>query len=169
MAGSQAWRRLVAVLADPGRRLLYARIVVGESDAAPLRPDDLDSAQRRQLRALTDAALVELRDGVLVAADPFSPVLAAGAPQVPTGPERFLAGGVLRGLPRRASDRDEVFGWIAGRVLTAGEVVDEKELTQRLSRLADDPVALRRYLVDSGFLTRSPDGRQYRLSSGGES
>lgn len=166
MPGSQAWRRLVAVLADPGRRLLYARIVVAESDAAPLRPDGLDSTQRRHLRALTDAGLVESRDGVLVAADPFSPVLAVGAPQVPTGPERFLAGGLLRGLPRRASDRDEVFGWIAGRVLNPGEVVDEREVTRRLGRLADDPVALRRHLVDAGYLSRSPDGREYRLADG---
>lgn len=167
MAGSQAWRRLVAVLADPGRRLLYAQIVVAEQQQ-PLRPEEFDGVRRRQLRALTDAGLVEVIDGGLVAADPFHPVLAAGASTVPTGPDRFLAGGVLRGLPRRASDRDEVFGWIAGRVLAAEEEADEKEVTRRLGRLADDPVALRRHLVDAGVLIRTPDGRSYRRPGGAE-
>ena len=93
----------------------------------------------------------------------FAELLRESPPKAASGPERFLTGGRLTVLPRRSQDRAEVFGWLAGRVLAPGERLDERELTGRLAALADDPVALRRYLVDAGVLARTPDGRDYRL------
>ena len=44
----------------------------------------------------------------------------------------------------------------------ADEPLGERELTERLAELADDPALLRRALVDGGLLSRSPDGSDYR-------
>ena len=69
------WRRVAATLADPDRRLLYARLVLAGPDE-PMRLDDLDAADRRRLTALTGAGLVvlvllillrDLRAGLIVA------------------------------------------------------------------------------------------------------
>lgn len=163
MAESKRWRRVVAVLADPGRRSLYARIVLAADLGTPVRAAGLDSAGGKRLRALTEAGLVVDDAGVLTPGEVFAALLEESAPRVVTGPERFLAGGRLTVLPRRARDRAEVFGWLAGRLLAPGESLGERDLTDRLAGLADDPVALRRYPIDAGALVRSPDGRDYRL------
>lgn len=44
----------------------------------------------------------------------------------------------------------------------ADEVIDERTLTKRLATLSDDPVTMRRYLVDAGLLDRAADGSTYR-------
>ena len=169
MTESKRWRRVVAVLADPGRRLLYARIVLAAEEGTPLRTADLDSAGAKRLRALTEAGLVADADGVLVPGDILTDLLQEAAPQAASGPDRYLTGGRLTVLPRRARDRAELFAWLATRVLTPGERLGERELADRLAALADDPVALRRYLVDAGALVRDPDGRDYRLAEAGTS
>ena len=169
MTESKHWRRVAAVLADAGRRLLYARIVVASEEGAPLVAADLDSAGAKRLRALTEAGLVTDVDGVLATGDILTRLLQEAAPQAASGPERFLTGGRLTVLPRRARDRAELFAWLATRVLAPGECLGERELTDRLVALADDPVALRRYLVDAGALARTPDGRDYRLAEAGTS
>jgi hypothetical protein len=160
---SAHWRRVLAVLADADRRLLYARVVVADAEGRPLLAAELDSAGRRRLRALVEAGLVVIEQDALRPGEVFADLLGQDPPRVAEGPERFLIGGRLTVLPRRARDRAAVFGWLAARVLAAGERLDEKQLTARLADLADDPVALRRYLVDAGNLVRSPDGRDYRL------
>lgn len=155
------WRRVAATLADPDRRLLYSRLVLAASDD-PIRFEALDAADRRRLMALTGAGLAVVTDGVVHPGDPFSTLLQARPVQRSTGPERFLNDGRLDTLPRTQRDRLEVFGWLAERAMHDTELLDEKELTRRLAALADDPVALRRYLVDAGVLKRDADGRNYR-------
>ncbi len=162
MTESKRWRQVAAMLADVDRRLLYAQIVVSADTGTPMRAADLDSAGAKRLRALLAAGLV-VDDGALRPGEVFAELLDESAPRVASGPERFLTHGRLTVLPRRAADRDELFAWLAGRVLAPGECLDEKQLTSRLAELADDPVALRRYLIDAGELLRSPDGRDYRL------
>ena len=46
-------------------------------------------------------------------------------------------------------------------MLADGETVTERELTDRLARFGDDPVTLRRYLVDAGILLRPRSGSEY--------
>lgn len=164
MAADQRWRGVVSALDDPARRVLYARIVLAADAGAPLRAEALDPADARRLRVLTASGMVAVAGEVLLPGEIFGTLLSSGAPRVPSGPERFLIGGRLRGLPRRARDRTELFGWVARRVLTPAERLGERELTARLAEFADDPVALRRQLVDAGELTRSPDGTDYRLA-----
>jgi len=113
------------------------------------------------------AALNTVINGVVHPGDPFSTLLQARPVQRATGPERFLNDGRLDTLPRTQRDRLEVFGWLAERAMHDTELLDEKELTRRLAALADDPVALRRYLVDAGVLKRDADGRNYRRGSSG--
>ncbi len=75
--------------------------------------------------------------------------------------ERFLVRGRLGASPRRAADRDLVLEHVASRVLAPGEWADEREVTQRIEALADDPVRRRRDLVQAGLLGRRADGSVY--------
>ncbi|WP_420911945.1 DUF2087 domain-containing protein [Listeria aquatica] len=47
--------------------------------------------------------------------------------------------------------------------LTPNKIYTEKEITQLLKVIYFDPVTLRRYLFDYGFIGRTPDGKQYWL------
>lgn len=79
-------------------------------------------------------------------------------------PERAEIGadapyGLVHGVP----DNDaRVLDVVAGLLPTAA--VTEAEVTAALSRLGDDPVGLRRALVDAGLLWRTTDGARYRRS-----
>lgn len=159
MSESLHWRRIAATLADPDRRLLYARLVVAD---APLPVGDLDAATRRRLKALVGAGLAAIGDAAAGPLDPFSALLSAQPAQRPIGPERFLRNGRLSVLPRTQRDRSDVLGWLADRVTEGADVWTEKDVTARLAEVADDPVAVRRYLVDAGLLVRDLDGRNYR-------
>lgn len=161
MSTAPHWRRVIAALADAERRLAYARILVADAEGSPL-PAPVSANQRKRIATLLGAGLVTEREGLLRAADPYTALLADDPARVPDGPERFLPGGRLLGLPRRGSDRAAVFALIAARVLTPDELLDERQVTERLAAITDDPVALRRYLVDAGVLARDPDGTGYR-------
>ncbi len=76
-------------------------------------------------------------------------------------PTRFLVRGRLERLPRRAADRDLLFAYVAARVLVLDEPITERELTDRLATFVDDPVGVRRDLVDRGLVTRTRDGATY--------
>ena len=82
----------------------------------------------------------------------------------PTPPEvsRFLHDGRLETMPRRREHRRTVARWLAHAALPALlDTVGERELTDRLARLADDPVGVRRALVDLGVVHRTRDGAEY--------
>jgi len=75
---------------------------------------------------------------------------------------RFLHGGRLETMPRRREHRRAVARWLAHAALPALlDTVGERELTERLARLADDPVGVRRALVDLGVVHRTRDGAEY--------
>jgi len=86
--------------------------------------------------------------------------------------ERFLVGGRLRAAPRRRADRDLVLEHLAARVLGPGEEASEPEVTARVAALADDPLRLRRDLVEAGLIGRREDGvlywRERRTAHDGE-
>ncbi len=77
------------------------------------------------------------------------------------GPERFLRDGRLVDLPRRASDKDLVRRYLAARVIPLGTELDEREVTRRLAEVAEDPVGVRRGLVEVGVIERTRDGSRY--------
>lgn len=93
----------------------------------------------------------------------FAELLAAAPVERPTGLDRFIVEGRLDHYPARAADRELVLRYLLDQSLPhADEVIDERTLTERLAALSDDPVTMRRYLVDAGLLDRAADGSTYR-------
>ena len=77
-------------------------------------------------------------------------------------PRRFLRDGRLESMPRRWRDKVAVTRYLATQAMPVLlEPVGERELTQRLSELAHDPVGLRRAMVDQGIVRRTRDGAEY--------
>lgn len=159
-----SWRGIVAALADDRAREVYAHLVLGGSvdvALAPLSP----GRRRRVLDTLQSAGLIAPVDGGWrVEAEVFRSALAAAPSAVrPTGVDRFFANGRLTVSPSRAADREAVFARIAERLITPTRILTESEVTERLAAIVDDPVSMRRHLVDAGLLVRSRDGRVYSL------
>lgn len=75
----------------------------------------------------------------------------------------FLKDGRIATMPAKRSKRLLVLDYAAGQ-LEVGVRYTELEVNSRLRPIFDDYVALRRYLVDEGFLDRA-DGQYWR--SGG--
>ena len=156
------WRPLVAALANRDARAVWARLIVDRGPVAGMSP----ARQRRSLALLESVGLVHRTDD-----DSYAPVdsafrelLAASASQQPrrAGVERFLRpDGRIDRFPAAADDRSALLTYIADRVLADGETVTERELTDRLARFGDDPVTLRRDLVDAGILLRTRSGSEY--------
>ncbi|WP_306233442.1 DUF2087 domain-containing protein [Agrococcus beijingensis] len=158
---TDAWRPIVATLADEARRLAWARVVTGAADGSPVALAGLTTRERRALEALERAGLVTLRGGLALPADPLTPLL--GHRPAASGIERFVHQGRIAAWPKRPSDRAALLAWAAERAVAPGAAVSEREVTERLAAVADDPVGLRRDLVDAGLLERQPDGSAYRL------
>ncbi|MEV7648917.1 DUF2087 domain-containing protein [Arthrobacter sp. NPDC089319] len=147
-----SWQQILSTLASHRLRGLYAALVLGQ------RPE-MTAKERQKLLA---SGLVRDDGGALaVAPDVFKAALAAARTPEPTGPERFLAGGLVV-LPHRAADRLELLGYLRDSVIAAGETMAEKELNARLAEFTTDVPMLRRAMVDYGFLIREPDGSAYR-------
>ncbi|GAB2498469.1 hypothetical protein GCM10027063_42510 [Promicromonospora xylanilytica] len=86
----------------------------------------------------------------------------AGAAGSPGDPRRFLRSGILEGMPRRWRDKIAVTRYLAVQAMpTLLEPMTERELTDRLRELAQDPVGVRRAMVDQGLVRRTRDGAEY--------
>jgi hypothetical protein len=80
--------------------------------------------------------------------------LLRAAPSAPADPmDAFLVDGRLVSIPVKRAKRLMVLDYIA-RVFEIGVRYPEKEVDVALRAFHDDHAALRRYLVDEGFLTR---------------
>jgi hypothetical protein len=75
----------------------------------------------------------------------------------------FMKGGRLHSIPAAAGKRRVVLDFLAGR-FEPGRIYPETDVNFMLMKLHPDAAALRRYLVDDGFLERR-DGFYWR--SGG--
>jgi hypothetical protein len=154
------WRCMLAALANGETRAAFARLTLGLP---------LDGARDpRALAALTAAGLVvEVEGAPAVSEQTIRAALASASRARPTGPERYLdADGRIDRFPSSRDDRVELLRWVAERTLSAGEVVGEREVSERLARFTHDPAALRRYLVDAGLLERTRSGSEYALPAG---
>jgi hypothetical protein len=155
------WRPVIAALANGEARAVWARLVLGEGGLP-------GNARERRAVALLEAAGLVRRD----ADGAYRPddtilrrLLAASAAARPQGVDRFLRpDGRIDRWPAGAADRAALLAHVAEASLATGETLGERELTERLTRFADDPVTLRRYLVDAGLLTRTPTGSEYTRS-----
>ena len=147
-APDNAWKQVVAALADAGRLEVLARVVTEGPAEAVLSTDE-----RRRLAPLLAAGVV--------AHERFVALLATAPTPRQTGPERFLVDGRLLRSPRRLRDRELVVRFLAAQVLPLEEPVTELTLTKRLAARAADPVSLRRAMVDAGLVHRTRDGAEY--------
>ncbi|WP_426625204.1 DUF2087 domain-containing protein [Leifsonia sp. McL0607] len=152
------WRPILAALANADTRAAFARVTLG-------LPLEAGAREARSIAALVVAGLVsEVTGATVVSEEGIRAALAAGGRTRPTGVQRFLdADGRIDRYPSGRAEREELLRWVAEHVLTAGEVVGEREVTDRLSRFGRDPAALRRYLVDAGILERTRSGSEYAL------
>ena len=66
----------------------------------------------------------------------------------------------LKQIPARAKRKYVVIRFIANE-FTTDRRYTEQEVNQILAGIYPDYAALRRYLIDARFLTRTPDGGQY--------
>ena len=165
-AGGDDWRPLVAALANADARNVWAQLVVGADPAAA----GLSSAREaRALALLEGVGLVRRVDGSPHPEDAvFRRLLAAAAATRPArqGVQRFLrADGRIDRYPAGEADRREMLAYVATSILEPGEILAERELTERLARFGDDPVALRRYLVDARLVLRTRSGSEYSLAA----
>ncbi|MEU4161537.1 DUF2087 domain-containing protein [Actinoplanes sp. NPDC026670] len=104
-----------------------------------------------------------VRDGVLreaaQALDRVQPVgpLLSEYPQL----KSFFAHGRLKSLPPTLSERAQQMAELFARFIAVDGVLTESEVNDRIARAADDVAAVRRMLVESGWLERDRAGTSY--------
>lgn len=167
-ASENSWRNVIAALANPHTRRLYATILLGMDDSEVLESHS-PSRRRHVIESLLRTGTVTVgTDGRLqIREESFGEILAQQPARRRTGVERFLVRGRIGQYPSSLGEREELLRWVAGRVLAADEVLDEQTLTERLAEYTDDPATLRRYLVDFSIVERRRDGSEYCLVAGG--
>lgn len=148
---SNDWRRVAAALSDPERRDAWARAVLG------LAPQG-----RRGAKHLADLQAAGLLDASGEPTTIFAELLAEKPPETRRGIERWVQDGRIQQFPAKRSDRRELLGWVAARVVGENEIIDESAINERLGGFTDDVATLRRYLIDGGLLARDDFGRHYR-------
>ncbi|RKN04981.1 DUF2087 domain-containing protein [Streptomyces radicis] len=77
------------------------------------------------------------------------------------GVQALFARGRLIAIPRRVDRREQLLAHLSETLFERGRAYSEREVNDRLRTVHEDCAALRRYLVDDGWLTRSPDGGSY--------
>ncbi|MDX2848466.1 DUF2087 domain-containing protein [Actinacidiphila glaucinigra] len=70
--------------------------------------------------------------------------------------------GRLTVIPRRAVRREQLLRHLTETLFRPGRDYREREVNEALRTVHDDCAALRRYLVEDGWLERSADGSAYR-------
>lgn len=166
---------MLGLLADENRLRVVAAVILGASTAAEIaRASDLDP--RAALRALERLArggvldvgrddsgaqrwqvqLSALQDAAGAAAAALAPPKedhGASDPAEAAVLRAFLVDGRLTAVPASRSKRRVVLDHLA-RLFEPGVKYDEREVSAVLRAVHPDYAALRRYLVDEGFLTR---------------
>jgi hypothetical protein len=73
----------------------------------------------------------------------------------------YFAHGRLTGLPPTLSDRAQQMAELFARFIAVDGVLSEAEVNNRIAAAADDVAAVRRMLVESGWLERDRAGTSY--------
>ncbi len=161
---------LVGLLADDDRRRVVAALVLGAADVEAVRAATGLDARRagKALQRLLDAGLV-IRgdDGTLhLLGEAFALAARADAEQAPRSTEHddaptdvarvlrsFVHDGRLVSIPAVHAKRLVVLDWLVQR-FEPGRRYSETMVNLMLGQVHPDTAALRRYLVDDGFLDR---------------
>jgi hypothetical protein len=163
---TEEWRPIVAALADPVRRAVYASVVGSDVGTAANTAAKLNISPKKRDRALAALVgaglLLSTEGGFVVDGTIFKRLLDQDPQPTKHGIDRFIRNGRIDQYPARPDDRTELLAWAADQALTLDEVIGEREINSRLELLVDDFASLRRYLIDAGLLQRDADGRTYR-------
>lgn len=84
------------------------------------------------------------------------------ARQAAHGVTDLFSHGRLTTIPRRPARREQLLGYLAARLFTGGRVYTEREVNEAIATVHEDTSALRRYLIEEGFLGRTRDGAVYQ-------
>ncbi|TPW75043.1 DUF2087 domain-containing protein [Schumannella soli] len=159
-----AWRSVIAALANDDARRVFAELVVHQSSPAL---DNLPAGRRRRvLSALRRADLVAGEDeNVAPNESVFRRIIDNAARPQPVGVERFFGqDGRITTYPANLDVRGELLEIVAEKAFVPEETLDEAAVNTRLLPFSDVAV-LRRYLVDYGLVARQSSGSGYRLTS----
>lgn len=171
---------VVGLLADGDRLRVVAALVLGRT-----RVDELQEATgldvRRTMKAITrlvDGGLVESDElGYRLLEEEIRAVARRSAPEEEDehadepDAERarvlraFVRDGRLKSIPTVRSKRLVVLDLVV-QAFEPGLRYTEKRVNLELGRWHEDVSALRRHLVDEGFLERERDGRRYWRAGG---
>lgn len=163
---------IASALDDPERLRLYARIVT--AGASGLAVAELGGGAARLLARLAQGGLVELTaDGSRavvreqVFAEALRPPQGGQDGTDGSGGEaaKLLKDGRITEMPVRPARRRALLEYLTRRAFEPGVSYGEPEVNIALRQYWDDTAALRRYLVQGGLLTRSADGRAYRVAA----
>jgi hypothetical protein len=159
---------LAGLLADTTRRRVFAALVLGDRTVDQVR-ESTGLTTREILRAVTrlvDGGLVVAgRDGMyFVVEGAFTAAIRGAAPAVedehadtPAQTARvlraFVRGGRLTSIPTQHAKRLVVLDLVA-QDFEPGQRYTERQVNSILRRWHDDAAALRRHLVDDGFMAR---------------
>ncbi|MFD9334383.1 DUF2087 domain-containing protein [Streptomyces sp. NPDC060028] len=81
------------------------------------------------------------------------------------GVSDLFSGGRLTAIPRKAARREQLLDHLTQTLFATDRDYTEPEVNDALRTVHEDCSALRRYLITSGHLTRTRDGRSYRRST----
>ncbi|MFE9243405.1 DUF2087 domain-containing protein [Nocardiopsis sp. NPDC006938] len=157
--------QLVSSLASPDRLSLFARIVSAGPEG--WEPSGPGGAAGKHLDRLLKDGLVCEEDGRIVAVpEVFAEAMREHKAQTRvTDPvDALFHEGRLTSMPARRDLRLAVLERLCGRLFAPELEYTEKQVNTALLTCFDDPSALRRYLVEEGFLEREDDGSRYRRS-----
>lgn len=129
--------------------------VGGAGPAAAARTSPSDRLENHVLRA---GPRVTLPGGVIVPDLEEFAVPENGAHAV----SALFSQGRLTVIPRRAVRREQLLRHLTETLFRPGRDYREREVNEALRTVHDDCAALRRYLVEDGWLERSADGSAYR-------
>lgn len=161
-----AWRGVISALANPESRRALG-LLLAEHDASKYLASLPLKRRERVVRVLSDAGLLDSSgDALRLRGARFAELLASAPVDRPAGIDRFVVNGRLEQYLAGLDDRTLVLQYLVRRAIPEpAEIVGERTLTERLATLTDDPVTVRRHLVDAGLLDREPDGSSYRRAA----
>lgn len=148
--------QFLAALANRRTRERFAAIVAGGTGGVP-------SAAADDALLLSAGVVEPLGDDLVrVSESRIRALLGHAREGIPARPE-----GKIDQLPRQHKRRLEVLRGLAGRILSAGERIPERELNARLGEHVMDIPGVRRALIDEDILRREADGSAYWLAANG--
>ncbi|GAA1099320.1 DUF2087 domain-containing protein [Nocardiopsis metallicus] len=158
--------QLVSSLAAPERLSLYARIASAGEEGVERAEFRGARPAKRLARLVRDGLVREEGSRIVAVTEVFAEAMRAHKDETrSTDPvDALFHEGRLTSMPARQELRLAVLGRITERLFAPELEYTERQVNTAIRTCFDDPSALRRYLVEEGFLDREDDGSRYRLA-----